>query len=85
MRPWSAFRRRIVEAGPSKEGARFAAYAVVLNQDDPYAKAIQTLVDHSRELEQSVAALQGKLAELERELARHEAESAQTEALRVVK
>ena len=76
---------RIVEAGPSKEGARFAAYAVVQNQDDPYAKAIQTLVDHSHELEQSVAALHGKLAELERELARHEAESAQTEALRVVK
>ncbi|MFZ1908427.1 MAG: serine O-acetyltransferase [Burkholderiales bacterium] len=76
---------RIVEAGPSKEGARFAAYAVVLNQDDPYAKAIQSLVDHSHELEQSVAALQGKLAELERELARHEAEAAQTEALRVVK
>ena len=76
---------RIVEAGPSKEGARFAAYAVVQNQDDPYAKAIQTLVDHSHELEQSVAALRSKLAELERELARHEAEAAQTEALRVVK
>jgi serine O-acetyltransferase len=62
---------RIVEAGPSKEGARFAAYAVVLNQDDPYAKAI--------------AALTAKLADLERELAQHEADSAQTEALRVVK
>jgi len=76
---------RIVEAGPSKEGARFAAYAVVQNQDDPYAKAIQTLVDHSHELEQSLAALTVKLADLERELAQHEAESAQTEALRVVK
>ena len=76
---------RIVEAGPSKEGARFAAYAVVQNQDDPYAKAIQSLVDHSHELEQSLAALTVKLADLERELAQHEAESAQTEALRVVK
>ena len=76
---------RIVEAGPSKEGARFAAYAVVQNQDDPYAKAIQTLVDHSHELEQSVGALGAKLAELERELARHEAEAAKTETLRVVK
>jgi len=76
---------RIVEAGPSKEGARFAAYAVVQNQDDPYAKAIQTLVDHSHELEQSLAALTAKLADLERELAQHEAESAQTEALMVVK
>ncbi len=76
---------RIVEAGPSKEGARFAAYAVVQNQDDPYAKAIQTLVDHSHELEQSVAVLTSRLAELERELARHQAEAAQTETLRVVK
>ena len=76
---------RIVDAGPTKEGARFAAYAVVQNQDDPYAKAIQTLVDHSHELEQSVEALSARLAELERELARHEAEAAQTEALRVVK
>ena len=76
---------RIVDAGPTKEGARFAAYAVVQNQDDPYAKAIQTLVDHSHELEQSLAALSVKLAELERELAQHEAEAAQTETLRVVK
>jgi serine O-acetyltransferase len=76
---------RIVEAGPTREGARFAAYAVVQNQDDPYAKAIQTLVDHSHELEQSLAALSVKLADLERELAQHEAAAAQTETLRVVK
>src|SRR5512146_1858045 len=76
---------RIVEGGPSKEGARFAAYAVVQNQDDPYAKAIQTLVDHSHELEQSLAALTAKLADLEHELAQHEAASAQTETLRIVK
>jgi len=76
---------RIVEAGPTKEGARFAAYAVVQNQDDPYAKAIQTLVDHSHELEQSLAALSVKLADLERELAQHEAEAAKTETLRAVK
>ena len=76
---------RIVDAGPTKEGARFAAYAVVQNQDDPYAKAIQSLVEHSHELEQSVEALSAKLAELERELARREAEAGQQEALRVVK
>jgi serine O-acetyltransferase len=76
---------RIVDAGPTKEGARFAAYAVVQNQDDPYAKAIQSLVEHSHELEQSVATLSAKLAELERELARREAEAGQQEALRVVK
>lgn len=76
---------RIVEAGPSKEGARFAAYAVVQNQDDPYAKAIQTLVEHSHELEESVAGLTAKVAELERELARHQAEFGHQETLRVVK
>ena len=76
---------RIVDAGPTKEGARFAAYAVVQNQDDPYAKAIQSLVEHSHELELSVEALSAKLAELERELARREAEAGQQEALRVVK
>jgi len=76
---------RIVDAGPTREGARFAAYAVVQNQDDPYAKAIQTLVEHSHELEQSVAGLAARLAELEGELARHEAEAGQQETLRVVK
>ncbi|MGH8737788.1 MAG: serine O-acetyltransferase [Burkholderiales bacterium] len=76
---------RVVDAGPTREGARFAAYAVVQNQDDPYAKAIQSLVDHSHELEQAVGTLSAKLADLERELARHQAEASQTEALRVVK
>src|ERR671937_2419070 len=34
---------------------RFAAYAVVQENDDPYAKAIQQLVEHSQELERAVA------------------------------
>jgi len=62
---------RIVEAAPDKEAAakaaRFAAYAVVQDQDDPYAKAIQQLVEHSHELERAVAALQEKLASLEKD------------------
>ncbi len=56
---------RLVEDPSAKEAARFAAYAVVQEQDDPYAKAIQTLVEHSRELEASVLALQERLARLE--------------------
>jgi serine O-acetyltransferase len=56
--------------------ARFAAYAVVQEQDDPYAKAIQQLVEHSQELERALAALQEKLARLEK---------AEREQLRVVK
>src|SRR6266850_1193439 len=43
---------RIVE-GKEAEDARFAAYAVVLEHSDPYAKAIQQLVEHSQELERS--------------------------------
>src|SRR5919106_1676885 len=51
--------------GKDPEAARFAAYAVVQEQDDPYAKAIQQLVEHSQELERAVAVLTEKLARLE--------------------
>ena len=57
---------RIVEEQRAVQAARFAAYAVVLEQDDPYAKAIQTLVEHSRELENTVAILKERLVRLER-------------------
>ena len=71
---------RIVEEPSATRAARFAAYAVVLEQDDPYAKAIQTLVEHSRELEQAVAALRERLAKLEHQ------DAAQKDAnIRVVK
>jgi len=56
---------RIVQ-GDSKQAERFAAYAVVQDQDDPYAKAIQQLVQHSQELERAVAALTDRLARLEK-------------------
>jgi serine O-acetyltransferase len=57
---------RIVEERDAKQEERFAAYAVVAEQDDPYAKAIQTLVEHSRELEQTIANLKERLVRLER-------------------
>ena len=56
---------RVVEEQRAAD-ARFAAYAVVLEQDDPYAKALQTLVEHSRELENTVAMLRERLDRLER-------------------
>ena len=68
---------RIVEDSGKRKAERFAAYAVVQEQDDPYAKAIQKLVEHSAELEQSIAKLQQKLAELEK--------STEREQLRAVK
>jgi serine O-acetyltransferase len=57
---------RAVETHTPEEAVRFAAYAVVLEQDDPYSKAIQTLVAHSRELEQTIASLKERLVRLER-------------------
>ena len=50
--------------------ARFAAYAVVQDQDDPYAKAIQTLIQHSGEMARTIESLQRKIARLEAALAR---------------
>src|SRR5882724_7270865 len=70
---------RMVEERAEK-AARFAAYAVVQEQDDPYAKAIQTLVEHSQELERALAEVNEKLAQLERD-----AEAAARDQLRAVK
>jgi serine O-acetyltransferase len=67
---------RVVERKGTEKPERFAAYAVVQEQDDPYAKAIQQLVEHSQELERAVAVLQEKLARLEK---------AEREQLRAVK
>jgi serine O-acetyltransferase len=62
---------RIVESKEA-EAARFAAYAVVQDHSDPYAKAIQQLVEHSQELERALAALHARLAELEGEASRRD-------------
>jgi len=70
---------RMVEETAEK-AARFAAYAVVQEHDDPYAKAIQTLVEHSQELERALAEVSDKLAQLERD-----AEAAARDHLRAVK
>ena len=59
--------RIVEEAASARHAERFAAYAVVQEQDDPYAKAIQSLVEHSQELERELAAIHEKLARLERE------------------
>jgi serine O-acetyltransferase len=57
---------KVLEKEGAREADRFAAYAVVQEGDDPYAKAIQQLVEHSQELERAVAALTEKLARLEK-------------------
>jgi len=58
---------RVIEEAPAHKDARFAAYAVEQNQDDPYAQEIQKLAEHSAELEQALAKLKEKLAELEKD------------------
>ena len=58
---------RIVEDSDARQAERFSAYAVVQENDDPYAKAIQSLVEHSQELERTVKALNEKLARLEKD------------------
>nr|AYM55761.1 hypothetical protein [uncultured bacterium] len=73
---------RVLEEVSPEHAARFAAYAVVQNQDDPTAKAIQTLIEHSRELDQAVADLTEKLRRLEAERDR---EATPTEQLRAIK
>ena len=59
---------RIVEA-QAEASSRFAAYAVVQNQDDPISKAMNELIAHSRELEQTVEAMREKLERIEGDLA----------------
>jgi serine O-acetyltransferase len=76
---------RVLEEVAPQQAARFAAYAVVQNQDDPTAKAIQMLIEHSRELEQAVATLTEKLQRLEEERAEHDREGAKNEQLRAIK
>ncbi|MFL6572394.1 MAG: serine O-acetyltransferase [Burkholderiales bacterium] len=56
---------KIVEDPTTKSAERFAAYAVVQDQEDPQSKAIQKLVEHSQELERTLEALQDRLARLE--------------------
>jgi len=68
-----------------QQAARFAAYAVGQNQDDPHAKAIQMLIEHSRELEQAVGELADKLRRLEEEAAKRERDVARSEQLRAIK
>jgi len=76
---------RQVESAASQQQARFAAYAVVQGMDDPYAKAIQSLVQHSKELEERLAALEKEAARLRAELEDHGGDRGGRSELRAVK
>ena len=71
---------RVVEKDvEKKEAERFAAYAGVQEADDPYAKAIQQLVEHSQDLDRALRTLQARMAELEHD------QASRKDALRAVK
>jgi serine O-acetyltransferase len=57
---------RILEEAPAQKTPHFAAYAVEQGQDDPYAQELKRLAEHSADLEQALATLRAKLAELEK-------------------
>ena len=73
--------RIVDEAAKAQENTHFAAYGVVPNQEDPYAKTLQSLVEHAQELEQSVSAMSEKIRRLEQKLN----ESSKLEQLRAIK
>src|SRR5688572_1828889 len=56
---------KIVDDPSMKSAERFPAYAVVQDHDDPHAKAIQQLVEHSQELQRIMEDLQERLAKVE--------------------
>lgn len=68
-----------------KDKAHFAAYGVLPNQEDPYAKTLQTLVDHAQELEQSVSTLLEKMRRLEQKLPKQASEPPKVDPLRSIK
>ena len=72
--------RIVEESAQVREKEHFAAYGVVPNQEDPYAKTLQSLVDHAQELEQTVSALTEKMRRLEQA-----AERSKSEQLRAIK
>jgi serine O-acetyltransferase len=76
---------RLVEEGGVRQQARFAAYAVVQDQDDPYATAIQELIEHSRELERTVSTLSETVQRLELEAAARASDASKPEQLRAIK
>jgi len=73
---------RIIQDSVKKEQGQtqFAAYGVVPDQEDPYAKTLQSLVDHAQELEQTVSALTEKIRRLE-----HTSERSKSDPLRAIK
>lgn len=72
--------RVVEESVKEKERSHFAAYGVVPNQEDPYAKTLQSLVDHAQELEQTLSALTEKMRRMEQA-----AEKSKAEQLRAIK
>jgi serine O-acetyltransferase len=72
--------RLVEQSVADKEKAHFAAYGVAPNQEDPYLKTVQSLVDHAQELEQALSALTEKVRRMEQA-----AERSKSDPLRAIK
>ena len=59
---------RIIKGEGAERDARFSAYAVVADLEDPHAKAIQALVEYTKELEQRLARVEKPVAENEKNI-----------------
>jgi len=59
---------RIIKGEGAERDARFSAYAVVADLEDPHAKAIQALVEYTKELEQRLARVEKPVAESEKNI-----------------
>ena len=77
--------RIVAEVEAQQEKAHFAAYGVLPNQVDPYAKTLQSLVEHAQELEQTVSALTEKMRRMEQKLAEQAADRSKAEQVRAIK
>ncbi|MCC6212303.1 MAG: serine O-acetyltransferase [Burkholderiales bacterium] len=73
---------RIVEGSAKREekGA-FAAYGVVPGQEDPYLKSLQSLIEHTQELEQTVSTLAERMSRMEKA----QAETSRPDPLIIIK
>jgi serine O-acetyltransferase len=69
------------EKGKDDGKAAFAAYGVVPDQEDPYLKTLQSLVEHAQELEQTVSALTEKMRRVEQKMV----DNSKAEQLRAIK
>ena len=77
--------RIVDQAAAAQKKAQFAAYGVLPNQEDPYAKTLQSLVQHAQDMEETLSALTEKVRRLEQGLADRASDGSKSDQLRAIK